>query len=176
MPTLLRSNIDYAKSIFWARLGVEYVYGGAWSPTNTGIGTDCSGLVTHELSAVFNGPSMNWGRQGLSTEAYRYRDFGGQMVGNFPLVHVRRSSDIPPDAVMRIDLHHEGDGGPRSHMQCVLEGIVMESNGDYGTCTRPGGAMDPASTYWNDWWYLPGPVTGAPPTSDIYQTVLANFL
>lgn len=156
--SVTRVHLEFAKRIFQDRLGVEYVYGGTWSPIDFGVGADCSGLVTDILSAVFHGTDMIWGREGLSTESYRYRPMGPQKVGVFDLVHVENPSQIPSDAVVRIDLHHEGSGGPHSHMHCVVDGIVMESNGSHGTCTRPGGAMDPNSSYWNDWYYVSGPI------------------
>lgn len=153
------SAVDYAKEIFHARIGDPYVYGGTWSRDDPSVGCDCSGLVTDILSACFHGQNMIWGREGISTESYRYKPMGPQTIaGVFPLIHVAQSSDIPLDAVVRIDLHHEGSGGPHSHMHCVVEGTVMESNGSHGTCTLPGGAISPNSGYWNDWWYLPGPV------------------
>jgi hypothetical protein len=156
--SVLGSNVDYAKTIFSARLGDPYVYGGTWSPTDTSVGCDCSGLVTDVLSAVFDGPAMPWDREGLSTESYRYKLYGMQQVGPFALMHVASPNAIPVDAAVRIDLHHEGQGGPDSHMHCVVEGQVMESNGSHGTCTLPGGAISPDSNYWNDWWYVPGPI------------------
>jgi hypothetical protein len=172
------ANVDYAKEIFHARIGDPYIYGGTWSRDDPSVGCDCSGLVTDVLSAVFHGPDMIWGREGISTESYRYKPMGPQTIGGvFPLMHVARPSDIPADAVVRIDLHHEGNGGPHSHMHCVVEGIVMESNGSHGTCTLPGGAISPDSGYWNDWWYLPGPVTGEDGLSPEFSAAItAQFL
>lgn len=175
-----RSGIEFAKRIFTDRLGAPYVYGDTWDPRTDHfyVGCDCSGLVTDVLSATLHNRQMIWGREGISTESYRYKPLGPQLVGVFPLVHVGSPADIPRDAVMRIDLHHEGNGGPHSHMHCVLDGMVMESNGSHGTCTMPGGAIDPNSSYWNDWYYLPGPINEdmnpAVPTE--YQLICAQFL
>lgn len=155
--SVTRKNVEFAKRIFVDRLGDPYVYGGTWDPFNLATGCDCSGLVTDILSATFDGTAMPWDRKGLSTESYRYKPLGQQQVGPFTLMHVGSPGDIPADAAVRIDLHHEGAGGPDSHMHCVLDGWVMESNGDHGTCTLPE-AIDPNSTYWNDWWYVPGPI------------------
>lgn len=163
--TILRSSLNYAQQIFYARLpygGTEdsYVYGGTWDKDDPSVGCDCSGLVTDILSAVFEGEqNMIWGREGMSTESYRYKPLGMQMIGVFPLMHVSSYTDFPADAVVNIQLHHEGEGGPDSHMNCRCNGIYMESNGDVGICTLGTGAMAMSNGYWNDWWYVPGPVT-----------------
>ncbi len=160
---LLRSNIDFAKKIFADRLpygGSEdsYVYGGTWDPNDPSVGTDCSGLVTDILSACVHGPDMIWGREGLSTEAYRDLPLGPQTVGPFDLVHVSSFSDFPPEAVVRISLHHGPGGGGNSHMNCWCDGVYMESNGDVGICTLGTGAMAMSNPYWGDWYYLGGPI------------------
>ena len=157
--SVLRSNINYAKQIFAARLGDPYVYGGTWCSTDPTVGCDCSGLVTDVLSAVFFGPTgMVWNREGLSTESYRYLPLGPNRVGPFDLVQVASFTDFPIDAPMIINIHHEGQGGPDSHMNCAVDGTYMESNGDQGCCTLGGGAMAMSDPYWNDWWYVPGPI------------------
>lgn len=178
---LTRTNVEFAKRIFTDRIGDDYVYGGTWDPFDLSVGCDCSGLVTDILSAVFHGTAMIWGREGISTESYRYRQLGEQTVGNvFQLMHAASPLDIPATAAMRIDLHHEGAGGPDSHMQCVLDGMVMESSGSHGTCTRPGGAIDPNSSFWTDWWWIPGPIANDqnvdPLDPSVYQAVIGNFL
>ncbi|BCI81170.1 hypothetical protein MTY66_27950 [Mycolicibacterium sp. TY66] len=53
--TVTRGDVEFAKRIFFDRLGDDYVYGGTWDPNDRGVGCDCSGLVTDVLSAVFNG-------------------------------------------------------------------------------------------------------------------------
>lgn len=169
---ILRSHVTYAKALLADRLGNEYVYGGWWTP-DINQGADCSGLVTSVLSALGGGPeAMVWGRRGLSTESYRYKDFGGpQNIGPFILYHVRSPNDFPADVVAKISLHHEGAGGPDSHMNICVDGIYMESSGSYGCCTQGnpgppqwGGAIPMNNSYWNDWWYLAGPIVedGAP--------------
>jgi len=163
--TVTRGGVEFAKRIFFDRLGDDYVYGGTWDPNDRGVGCDCSGLVTDVLSAVFNGNQMVWGRQGLSTESYRYKSVGEQHVGPFDLMHVTSLSDVPGDAPVVINLHHEGDGGPHSHMNCVVDGVAMESSGSWGCCTAPK-AIPSDSNYWNDHWYVAGPIVedGTPPT------------
>lgn len=151
---MLRSNIEFAKRIFTDRLGDKYVYGGTWNPFDTHQGCDCSGEVTDELGAAFFGTDMHWDREGLSTESYRYKPLGPQRIGPFDLVHVGRPQDVPANAAVKIGIHHEGEGGPDSHMWCEVDGVRMETNGSLGTCV--GRAYDDA--YGNDWWYVPGPI------------------
>lgn len=186
---LLQTNIDFAKKIFADRLPYggtpdNYVYGGTWDPDDPSVGCDCSGLVTDILSACCDGPAMPWDREGLSTESYRYKPLGGpQQIGPFTLSHVARPADFPSSAVVLISLHHEGEGGPDSHMNCAVRdssGLTyMESNGSVGCCTLGTGAMAMSNAYWNDWWYLDGPILGttldysAPPVPGL---VAAQFL
>lgn len=172
---ITRANVEFAKRIFYDRLGDEYVYGGTWNPLDTHAGCDCSGEVTDELGACVLGPGMHWDREGLSTESYRYLPLGPNQVGPFSLVHVRAPGDIPADAVVKIALHHEGAGGPDSHMWCEVDGVRMETNGSVGTCTAPV-AMTIDNPYANDWWYLPGPIQegGTPVTQPGENTLFAD--
>jgi hypothetical protein len=177
--SLLRTNVEYGKQIFAARLPYggkpsSYVYGGTWDPSDPSVGCDCSGLVTDELSANFEGAQMIWGREGLSTESYRYRPLGLQTVGPFPLIHVASWRELPSDAAVLINLHHEGAGGPDSHMNCCVDGVYMESNGDVGICTLGTGAMAKDNPYWNDWWYVPGPIIE--PESVTWQDVYDEIM
>lgn len=163
--TVTRKGIEFSKRIFYDRLGDDYVYGGTFDPFNIKAGADCSGLVTDQLGAVFFGTAMHWDREGLSTESYRYKPLGPQRIGPFDLVHVAALSDIPADAAVIVNLHHEGAGGPSSHMNCIVDGIYMEESGSYGACTAPQ-AIPADNPYWNDHWYVPGPIVedGTPRT------------
>ena len=177
---ILRSNVDYAKQIFAARLGDPYVYGGTWCSTDPTVGCDCSGLVTDVLSAVFFGPDgMVWDRENLSTESYRYWSPGPHQIGPFDLVQVTSWQDFPDDAAVIINIHHEGEGGPDSHMNCAVDGVYMESNGDQGCCTAGTGAMLKDNPYWNDFWYAPGPIvedTAGLLDSSTLQILAGQFL
>lgn len=157
-----RANVDYAFQIARARDRKPYGYGGVWHPTNVNRTTDCSGIVTHILDALVNGPNMKWSRHGLSTESYRYVGGPGSR-GPFGTIRVGRPQDIPADAALRIGLQHGPGGGANSHMSCTLEGVAIESSGSYGQ--RVGG---PARHYnhplFHDWFYLPGPIVGGPST------------
>lgn len=163
MPT--RTNVDFAKRIFRERLGNPYVYGGVFSPTNTDQGCDCSALVAHELNAVLFGAAMTWQRvdptQGnawITTESWRPIEVGDR--GPFGTITAASAAAIPADAVVKIALHHGPGGGANSHMNCTVDGVLMESSGDHGVCTTGTGAIPLSSSYWNDWAYLPGPIDG----------------
>ena len=126
--TVTRGDVEFAKRMFFDRVGDAYNYGGTWDPNDLNVGCDCSGLVTDELSAIFNGKDMVWGREDMSTESYRYKPFGEQKIGPFDLMHVASLGDVPAGAPVVINLHHDGDGGPHSHMNCVVDGVYMESS------------------------------------------------
>jgi hypothetical protein len=156
MPVLKR-NVEYAFEIATARDNKPYGYGGVWKPDNVWATTDCSGIVTHILDALLHGNRMAWSRHGLSTEAYRYVGGPGSH-GPFGTIRVRRPHDIPDHAALRIGLVHGPGGGSNSHMACTLEGTAIESSGTHGQRIGP-----PARGYdhplFNDWFYLPGPIT-----------------
>lgn len=158
--TLTRANVDFAHSIAKARDNLAYGYGGVWNPTNIWRTTDCSGIVTHMLDAVLNGPKMGWSRYGISTESYRYVG-GAGAKGPFGTIRCASVGSVPKDAVLKIGLHHGPGGGANSHMACTLEGVNIESSGhddqQYG-----GPAWGYNHSYFHDWFYLPGSVDGKP--------------
>lgn len=152
-----RANVDFALDIFKKRVGNPYVYGGNWNRNNPSIGTDCSGLVVSICDAVRNGPNMGWSRHGMSTESWRPIEVG-QMGTMFNTICVNSPSDFPPDAVVKIALHHGPGGGRNSHMWCEVQGIRMESNGSNGCVTGNQALSAYNTSYANDWHYLPGPI------------------
>lgn len=163
--SVTRANTEFCKRIHHDRLGAPYVYGGNWDPGNPRVGTDCSGLVGDCLDAVNQGAAMPW-RRSVSTESWGYdydnnRPAQPGTPGPKGTRAVASLADVPADAAVIVNIHH-GGGGASSHTQCIVDGVVMESNGSHGTCTRDangvGGAMDPHSSYWTDHWYLPGPI------------------
>ena len=172
--SVLRSNISLAKSIFTTRLGQEYVYGGSWS-TDPTDGTDCSGLCGTMLEAVVNGPSMTWGHP-VSTESWSPDASPGD-IGPFGTVNVASPDDVPSGSAAIIAIHH-GGGGPDSHMNICVDGMLMEDNGDSGVCTFPV-AMSQTNPYWNQWHYLPGPIvedTTDISLNDMADSVVGQFL
>lgn len=164
---LLRSNINFAQRVFLDRLttdaqpllqpadidegpGDEYEYAGVFDPFNFGVGADCSGLCGIVLGAAINGPAkMSWSRL-FSTETF---------PGPLPGFRKTTQADlINGDYPLKVCIMH-GGGGPNSHMACQIDGWDMESNGDYGVCTKPPEITGIASNYWNDWWVFDGPIT-----------------
>ena len=156
-----RRNVELAQQLFEDRLGQPYVYGGTWAP-DTSRGTDCSGLAGTILEALTKGGGMRWGRM-VSTESWPYNTRPGA-VGPYGTINIARPQDAPADAAAIVSIHH-GGGGPDSHMNIEVDGVLMESSGSHGVCGRGSGAMEPTNGYWNRWWYLPGPIvnTVAPP-------------
>jgi hypothetical protein len=156
--TVTRANVDFAKRIFADRVGNDYVYGGNWNPNDTGVGTDCSGLVVDICDAVRNGTKMAWSRH------------VGQTGTIFNTICVAHPNDFPADAAVKIALHHGPGGGANSHMWCEVDGVRMESNGDDG-CVTGNQAMSVYDTsYANDWHYIPGPIGGTTPPVALSKT------
>jgi hypothetical protein len=147
--TLTRKNVEFAKRVFADRLGDPYVYGGYYDAFHLEVGADCSGSAGIFIGAALLGADhMSWTRQ-FTTE-----DFPGGFAG---FRQVSQSDLLSGNYPIKVCIHH-GGGGPNSHMQIQIDGVVMESNGDHGTCTTGRGAMSPADNYWNDWWVLDGPI------------------
>lgn len=162
--TVTRRNVEFGKRILADRVGNDYVYGGNWLPDDIRVGTDCSGLVVDELDAAVNGTAMAWIRHGLSTESWRPIEVG--QVGPFGTICVRSPADFPPDAAVKIAIHHGPGGGANSHTWCEIDGVRGESNGTAGCVTGPQARSVYDTSYANDWHYLPGPIVedGTPPT------------
>jgi hypothetical protein len=160
---ILQSSVDWVLANAKARLGDRYVYGGVYSPTDLSEGADCSGVVGWVLEALTKGPAnMSWAHN-VSTESWYY-DYSTNTpaapgsVGPYGTVAVASLADIPADAALTIDIMH-GGGGEDSHTNCSLRGTLIESNGDFGSCTNGTGAYETDSRIWTDHWYLPGPIT-----------------
>lgn len=171
---VLQTSINWVIQQFRARLNDPYVYGGVYSPYDISQGGDCSGVVGWVLEALVNTPeNMSWNHN-VSTESWPY-DYDNDepaepgTIGPYGTVAVADLSDIPADAALTIDIMH-GGGGEDSHTNCVISlpsGVIVESNGPYGSCTNGTGAYPPEADLWTDHWYLPGPIVndGAPPTN-----------
>ena len=185
MVSVLQSSVNWVIAQAKARLGDEYVYGGVYSPTDLSQGGDCSGVVGWVLQALVNGPANIpvWGNgqwaHPVSTESWFYdynnnRPAAPGTVGPFGTIAVANLSDIPADAALTINIMH-GGGGEDSHTNCVVplpnslpyEGVIVESNGDFGSCTNGTGAYPATASLWTDHWFLPGPwVMDVPPGAE----------
>lgn len=171
--TVTRANAEKTKAYIRARLGNPYVYGGALSPTATKQGTDCSEVV--QTAAEMALGRYNPGRQseGATTESYRRRRQGGSLPdftpGPFGTVDVNSPRDIPPNAALKIALHHGPGGGANSHMWCELDGMRIESRGGgVGLITNPR-AMAIDDRYATAWCYIAGPISedGTPAAPEV---------
>ena len=173
---VLQSSVNWVIDQAKQRLGNDYVYGGVYSPDDVNQGADCSGVVGWVLEALVNTPArMSWAHN-VSTESWFY-DYSTNSpaapgsVGPYGTIAVASLTDIPADAALTINIEH-GGGGEDSHTNCVVpvpgsapyEGVLVESNGSYGSCTNGTGAYPATSSLWTDHWYLPGPwVEDVPP-------------
>ena len=159
--SVLRTNVDFAKRIGSDRVGNEYVYGGNWNPFDKSVGTDCSGCVIDICDAARNGTAMSWTRHGMSTESWRPIEVG-QTGTIFNTVCVASPKDFPPDAAVKIAIHHGPGGGANSHMWCEVDGVRFESNGSDGCVTGSRARSVYDTSYANDWHYIP-PIVGDVP-------------
>lgn len=177
--TITRANVEFAKRIGLDRVGNDYVYGGNWNPFDLSVGTDCSGVVVDICDATRNGTAMAWTRHGMSTETWRLADDPNN--GPFGAVRVSHPSEFPADAVVKMAFAHYG-GGANSHTWCEVDGVRFESHGSTakypnGRCVTGAEARDVNDTsYANDWWYIPGPISedGTPvtePADTLYADV-----
>lgn len=174
--TVLQSSVNWVLEQAKLRLGDDYVYGGVYSPTDISQGADCSGVVGWVLEALVNTPArMSWGHN-VSTESWPYNyntntPAAPGTVGPYGTIAVASLADIPADAALTINIMH-GGGGEDSHTNCIVplpgslpyEGVIVESNGDYGSCTNGTGAYPADASLWTDHWYARGPwVMDVPP-------------
>lgn len=169
--SVLQSSVNWVLAQAHARLGDPYVYGGSYSPTDLEQGCDCSGAAAFVLEALTRGPDgVTWDHP-VSTESWTPGAPPGT-VGPFGTIAVACLEDIPADAALTVNIMHGPGGGENSHMNVVVplpgslpyEGVIVESNGDYGSCTNGTGAYLAAADLWTDHHYLPGPwVFDVPP-------------
>jgi hypothetical protein len=144
MQNILRSDVEFSKRVFLDRMGLEYEYALAYDPFNLGVGADCSGSAGIFIGAAVKGPNqMSWARM-FSTET-----FPGPFAGLFR--KVSKAELLASNSPIKVAIMH-GGGGPYSHMNVSIDGMVMESNGDNGTCTMGNGAIGQDSDFWNAWW------------------------
>lgn len=185
--SVLQSSVNWVIEQAKERLGDPYVYGGVYSEADTSQGADCSGVVGWVLEALVNTPAhMSWAHN-VSTESWFF-DYGTNSpaepgtVGPYGTIAVASLADIPADAALTINLMH-GGGGEDSHTNAVVplpgslpyEGVLVESNGDYGSCTNGTGAYPADASLWTDHWYLPGPWTeDVPPGAPAPSPVVGN--
>jgi hypothetical protein len=174
--SVLQSSVNWVLQQAKLRLGLPYQYGQCYSPSDLTQGADCSGVGGWVLQALVNLPQNipvwsngQWAHC-VSTESWNYNYSTGipvpdGTIGPFGTVCVGMNlSNIPADAALTINVMH-GGGGEDSHMNVVVplpgsapwQGIIVESNGDAGSCTNGTGGNPATAGLWTDHWYLPGP-------------------
>jgi GH25 family lysozyme M1 (1,4-beta-N-acetylmuramidase) len=175
---ILQSSADWVLANAKARLGDAYVYGGVYSPSDLTEGADCSGVVGWVLEALTKGPAnMSWAHN-VSTESWYY-DYNTNSpaapgtVGPYGTIAVASLADVPVDAALIIDIMH-GGGGEDSHTNCSLEGTLIESNGDHGSCTNGTGAYETTASLWTDHYYLPGPIVNDTNLTPLFYPDVSN--
>jgi hypothetical protein len=147
-----------------------YAWGGSFSATDINQGTDCSGAVSAELSALQSGPDMIYGRQ-FWTGSFAGINPGD--VGPFfgcndteGLVCIAHPTDAPSDYAMIIAIIQTGPDpnlADQAHMICRVGGVDIEMGGQsdnyHDSQTDPTCASVMDTGEFNQWLYLPGPLT-----------------
>jgi hypothetical protein len=166
-------NVYYMwNTIINPRVGDVYVFGGSLNPQDLLVGTDCSGLVSEVNEALLFGPQMNYTRQfwtGTFAGANPgdHGPFGG-VDSTAWWVCTDRPENTPADAAMIVAVLQLPDPS-NAHMVCRVQGVNIESGGqftdDNGNSTMHIGseATPVTDSMFNQFFYLPGPITGVPP-------------
>lgn len=168
MPEALkRSFLEFSKRVFLDRLttdeqklwnpadiywgpGNEYEYAMQFDPFNLGQGTDCSALAGVQITAAMFGPDkMRWDR------IFNTETFPASLPG-FKKVSKQELLNNPYPIKVCIE---RGGGGENSHMNVVIDGWLMESNGSYGVCTDGHGGIPQADNLWTDFYIYDAPIT-----------------
>jgi LysM repeat protein len=165
------SNADILwNTVVYPRLGDDYAWGGSFSGSDPGQGTDCSGAVSTELSALKRGADLIWERQFWTGT---FADIEPGAVGPFNniddtagLVCIADPSDAPADAAMVIAIIQ--DPNPEdAHMICRVGGVDIEmggqSNNYHTSVSDPTCASVTDTDEFNQWFYLPGGSAPPPP-------------
>lgn len=151
-----------------------YVWGGSFSATDINQGTDCSGAVSAELSALVRGPNMIYGRQ-FWTGTFAGANPGdtgpfGGIADTRDLICIARPTDAPADYAMIIAIIQTGPDpslAADGHMICRVGGIDIEMGGtddDYHTSQTTNTCASVMDTgEFNQFLYLPGPLVNDVP-------------
>lgn len=175
------------QSVVYPRLGDDYGWGASMLPDNLKQGTDCSGWVSVALSAVMRGPNLIYQRQfwtGTFADV-RPGDHGpyAGIDDTKDLICVASLDQVPADAVMIIAIIQTGTDtslADQAHMICSVRGVVTEEGGapdNFHTSANPDCTPIDSSEF-NQWLYLPGPVTlDAPDWTDpnLLASIGKNF-
>jgi hypothetical protein len=180
-----------------------YAWGGSFSPIDVNQGTDCSGAVSAELSALVRGSAMIYVRQfWTGTFADVHPGDTGPFQGisdTANLVCVQLPTQVPADAAMIIAIIQTGTDpnlADQAHMICRVPdftkpgtdikttGIDIEmggqSNNYHSSQTDPTCASVMDTGEFNQFLFLPGPsgdsITSSGSTSPAaLQAVVSQF-
>jgi hypothetical protein len=164
-----------------------YVWGGSFSPTDVNQGTDCSGAVSAELSALQNGSNMIYGRQ------FWTGTFAGitpGQVGPFAgindtegLVCIAHPTDAPADYAMIIAIIQTGPDpslAADAHMICRVGGVDIEMGGQsdnyHSSQTDDTCASVMDTDEFNQFFFLPGPLVVDTGGVDLTQPPVPGLL
>ena len=158
-----------------------YDWGGSFSSNDINQGTDCSGAVSAELSALVRGPNMIYQRQ------FWTGSFSGPNPGDTgpfsgvqdtaDLVCIAHPTDAPADAAMIIAIIQTGSDpatAENAHMICRVPSLASvgsdirqtgidiemggQSNNYHSSQTDDTCASVMDTGEFNQWFYLPGPI------------------
>jgi len=155
---ITQANVQYMwTQVINPRVGDPYVWGGVLDPSDPTKGTDCSGAVGYAVLALLYGPQMQWANRPFWTGSFAGLTPG--QTGPLGLVCIASPQDAPADAAMVVAID-QGPTADSSHMVCNVMGTGIESNGNRGLVTG-GNATPVTSPMFNQWFYLPGPVSAS---------------
>lgn len=159
----------------------SYAWGGSFSSADVNQGTDCSGAVSAELSALVRGANMVYARQ-FWTGTFAGVNPGdtGPVAGisdTDALVCIDAPASCPANAAMLIAIIQTGSDpaqAANAHMICrvpsltsvgsdILQtGVDIEMGGQsdnyHSSQTDPTCASVMDTTEFDQWFYLPGPI------------------
>lgn len=170
---LLSNNLHY----FWSQLVLPrlgnasheadaYAWGESFDDSNIDQGTDCSGAVSAELSALVRGPNAVYQRQ-FWTGTFAGVNPGdrGPFAGisdTAELVCIGAPGDAPPDYAMIIAIIQTGPDpalADQAHMICRVGGIDLEmggqSNNYHSSISDDSCASVMDTGEFNQFFYLP---------------------
>lgn len=201
--TVLLSSLEYFWNVLvFPRLGSavhiadSYAWGGSFSATNVNQGTDCSGAVSDELSALVRGANMIYPRQ-FWTGSFsgitpgQTGPFAG-IADTTDLVCIAEPTDAPADAAMIIAIIQTGPNpalAADAHMICRVPSLTSvgtdirqtgidiemggQSNNYHSSQTDSTCASVMDTTEFNQWLILPGPIVDDTDDSTSPQAIRA---
>jgi hypothetical protein len=170
---LISTNLNYLwGTMVLPRLGNAnhqadaYAWGGSFDPNNINTGTDCSGAVSAELSALVRGPNALYARQfWTGTFAGITPGQTGPFAGisdTTELICIADPTQAPDDYAMIIAIIQTGPDpaqAANAHMICRVGGIDLEMGGQsdnyHSSVTDDTCASVMDTGEFNQWFYLP---------------------